>query len=163
LSVILEKLNADHRSPVIDIFNYYIENGFAAYPETKVPYEFFDMFLGLVQKYPAAAVKDETGRVVAFALLRPYHPMAAFQRTSEITYFVAPDRIGRGLGGILLSHLETEAKKMGIDSILADISSRNERSISFHLKNGFKECGRFEKVGKKFGQDFDQVWMQKRL
>jgi len=35
--------------------------------------------------------------------------------------------------------------------------------IEFHLKNGFRECGRFMKVGRKFGEDFDVVWMQKQL
>jgi phosphinothricin acetyltransferase len=163
MTVVIEKLNVDHRIPVMDIFNHYIENSFAAYPESRLPYEVFDMFLGMAQKYPAVVARDESGQVAGFALLRSYQALAAFQRTAEITYFVAPGRIGRGLGKIFLDYLEAEAGKMGIDTILADISSLNEGSIAFHLKNGFKECGRFEKVGRKTGRDFDQVWMQKRL
>ncbi len=31
--VIFEKLSDDHRTSVIDIFNFYIENDFSAYPE----------------------------------------------------------------------------------------------------------------------------------
>ncbi|MBU2552083.1 MAG: GNAT family N-acetyltransferase [Proteobacteria bacterium] len=163
MSFTIEKLAGDHREPAIDIFNHYVENGFAAYPENRVPYEFFDVFLGLAARYPAFAARNETGRIVAFALLRSYHPMPAFQRTAEVSYFIAPDHTGKGLGRILLARLEDEARQAGIDTLLADISSRNPGSIHFHLKNGFKECGRFEKVGRKFGQDFDQVWMQKRL
>jgi L-amino acid N-acyltransferase YncA len=30
-------------------------------------------------------------------------------------------------------------------------------------KNGFRECGRFERAGRKNEQDFDIVWMQRRL
>jgi phosphinothricin acetyltransferase len=89
--------------------------------------------------------------------------MAAFLRTAEVSYFVAPDRTGQGLGSTLLAFLEGEAPKMGVDSLLADISSLNEGSIRFHLAHGFKECGRFKRVGRKFGRDFDQVWMQKLL
>ncbi|MFH1137548.1 MAG: N-acetyltransferase family protein [Pseudomonadota bacterium] len=163
MPAVFEKLAPAHRNQVIDIFNHYIENSFAAYPETKVPYSFFDLFLGLAAKYPAVAAVDEDGTVIAFALLRPYHPMPAFSRTAEITYFIAPGRTGRGLGGRLLAHLENEARALGIDVILADISSLNEGSIAFHAKNGFGECGRFEKVGRKFGRDFDQVWMRKAL
>jgi L-amino acid N-acyltransferase YncA len=33
-------LNEDRKS-IIDIFNYYVENSYAAYPETKLPYEAF--------------------------------------------------------------------------------------------------------------------------
>lgn len=163
MPVVLEDLSIDHRIGVIDIFNHYIENSYAAYPEKKVPYDFFDMLLGMTLQHPAVAARDETGRVIAFALLRPYHAMQAFDRTAEISYFVAPDQTGRGVGTIMLSHLEAEAVKMGIDTLLADISSRNQGSISFHRKNGFRECGRFDKVGRKFGRDFDQVWMQKHL
>lgn len=35
------------RESVMDIFNYYIENSFSAYPERKLPYEFFDTFLNM--------------------------------------------------------------------------------------------------------------------
>jgi phosphinothricin acetyltransferase len=48
-------------------------------------------------------------------------------------------------------------------SLLANVSSRNEASLNFHLKNGFVECGRFKDVGTKFGEYFDVVWLQKFL
>ena len=38
---------------------------------------------------------------------------------------------------------------------MASISSMNEASIAFHRKNGFRECGRFERAGRKNDQDFD--------
>ncbi|MBN1905909.1 MAG: GNAT family N-acetyltransferase [Deltaproteobacteria bacterium] len=42
-------------------------------------------------------------------------------------------------------------------------SWNNPGSINFHQKNGFNEGGRLKKVGKKNGQEFDTVWMQKML
>jgi phosphinothricin acetyltransferase len=63
----------------------------------------------------------------------------------------------------MLNHLVDKAKQKGIWSILASISSLNEGSINFHKKNGFIECGRFKNVGRKKGQIFDTVWMQKML
>jgi len=60
-----------------------------------------------------------------------------------------------------LNVLIKEAKRKGFDTLLASISSLNEISLNFHLKNGFTECGRFKRIGKKFGQDFDEVWMQR--
>jgi phosphinothricin acetyltransferase len=38
--------------PVIDIFNTYIENSFAAYPEAKVRYDFYDRLLEITKGYP---------------------------------------------------------------------------------------------------------------
>jgi len=61
----------------------------------------------------------------------------------------------------LQERLLQEAKEKGISSILAGISSLNSVSLAFHKKRGFQECGRFQKIGRKWGQDFDVVWMQK--
>ena len=41
MNYIFEELCERHREPVIDIYNHYIENSFSAYPEQRVPYEFF--------------------------------------------------------------------------------------------------------------------------
>ena len=38
-------ITEEDREPIIDIFNFYILNSFAAYPEAEVPYEAFDIFL----------------------------------------------------------------------------------------------------------------------
>lgn len=154
--------NEDCKS-IMDIFNHYVENSFAAYPETKLPYEAFDMFFQVGQGYPSAKVEDKNGRVIGFGLLRAHNPMPTFAKTAEITYFIHPDHTGKGVGTKLLNYLEIEGMKKGITNILANISSLNLRSIDFHKKNGFIECGRFKNVGSKKGQLFDTVWMQKML
>lgn len=145
----------------MDIFNYYVENSFAAYPENKLPYEAFDMFLQMSSGFPTGSIRDQNGKIVGFGMLRTHNPMPTFSRTAEVTYFIHPDHTGVGLGKMLLSYLEKGAVEKGITNILASISSLNPRSIEFHQKNGFRECGRFRKVGKKNGQEFDTVWMQK--
>lgn len=156
-------ISNEDRKSIIDIFNHYVENSFAAYPEAKLPYEAFDMFLQMSQGYPTAKVQDKNGRVIGFGLLRSHNPMSTFAKTAEITYFIHPDHTGKGIGTKLLSLLEEEGMKKGITNILANISSLNPRSIDFHKKNGFIECGRFKSVGRKKGQLFDTVWMQKEL
>ena len=157
----ISSISDEDREPIIDIFNYYVENSFAAYPETRLPYEAFDMFLRISQGYPTAAVKDNNGNLIGFGLLRVHNPMPTFSKTAEITYFISPEHTGKGIGTKLLNHLEDQGKKNGITNILANISSLNIRSIDFHKKNGFIECGRFKRVGMKNGQVFDTVWMQK--
>jgi len=150
------------REAVIDLFNYYIENSFAAYPEKKIPYGLFDQFLTLTEGYPAFTVRDEESadRVVGFAFLRPYHPLSEFQRAAEITYFIEPGYTGQGIGSRILERMIGAAKRKGIDTILANVSSLNESSLRFHERHGFAECGRFRRVAKKKGQDLDVVWMQ---
>jgi L-amino acid N-acyltransferase YncA len=148
---------------VIDIFNYYVENSFAAYPEDPVPPQFFETFLSMSAGYPFLVAKDGPGNVLGFALLRPHSPMPAFSRTAEIACFIAPQYTGKGIGKAMQERLLHEAREKGITSILAGISSLNSASIAFHKKRGFQECGRFLKIGRKWGQDFDVVWMQKMI
>ncbi len=52
---------------------------------------------------------------------------------------------------------------MGVDSILAGMSSLNEAGLAFHARHGFAECGRFRGIGRKRGRDFDVVWMQRAI
>jgi L-amino acid N-acyltransferase YncA len=159
----LEPVRAEEGNQVIDIFNYYVENSFAAYPEDKVPYEFFQSFLNLTQGYPFLVAKDFIGRVVGFGSLRPYSPLPTFSQTAEISNFISPEHTGKGIGQQVLDRLLEEARIMGITTILASISSLNQASLAFHKKNGFVECGRFTRIGRKKGQEFDVVWMQRMV
>jgi len=67
-----------HSQSVIDIFNYYVENGFSAYSEKKVSHEFFDMLMDVSHGYPAIVAEDNHDQVIGFALLRAHHPMSTF-------------------------------------------------------------------------------------
>ena len=159
----ISPLSPADRKAIIDIFNYYVENSFAAYPEQTLSYEAFDMFLNMSNGFPRGSVKDQHGTTVGFGMLHAHNPLPTFAHTAEVSYFIHPDYTGKGLGKLLLSFLEASAVDQGITIILANISSLNPSSIRFHQKNGFRECGRFKKVGKKRGQEFDTIWMQKML
>lgn len=159
----LRAVHIEDRKPIMDILNHYVEHSFAAYPDSKMPYEAFEVFLQMGSDYPKAAVTDSEGRVVGFGRLRPHNPLPSFSHTAEVTYFLHPDHTGKGIGKLLLDHLEAEARRKGVSSILASISSLNPGSIRFHQKNGFVEVGRFVRIAKKQGREFDTVWMQKML
>jgi phosphinothricin acetyltransferase len=156
-------LTTGDRKAVIDIFNYYVEHSFAAYTEKKLAYHDFEMLIQRSSGYPAGALKDEQDNTIGFGMLRSHNPIPAFSRTAEVTYFILPENTGKGLGTMLLAFLEREARQKRITNLLATISSFNPASIRFHEKNGFKACGRFEKVGEKNGYLFDTLWMQKFL
>lgn len=159
----ISPISIEDRESIIDVFNYYVENSFAAYLDSKLPYQAFDMLLQISKGYPTGSIKDQEGIVVGFGMLRTHNPISTFSQTAEVTYFIHPDHTGKGLGKMLLASLEKGGREIGITNILANISSLNPRSIDFHQRNGFIECGRFKKVGKKNGRDFDTVWMQKML
>ena len=122
-----------------------------------------DKMMEMAKGYCAIVVKNSDGRVIGYALLRPHHFANTCKRTSELTYFLLPEYTRQGIGKAILDHLIGEAKRLGIDNLTASVSSLNEVSIAFHRKNGFHECGCIRQVGRKFGQDFDVIWFQRRL
>lgn len=156
-------LQEQHRQGFLDILNHYILTSPAAFPDQPVPESFFDRFLTFAETHPACAIMSKDEQMVGFALLHSYHWASTFNRVAEITYFLRPEYTRNGLGKAALDWLIERAKPLGIDRILACISSLNQPSLEFHLKNGFTICGRFPQVGLKNGQDFDLVWMVRKI
>lgn len=159
----LEAIASQHREGVLDIMNYFIATSMAAFSESAVGYDFYDRLELLTRGYPTAVLSLAGGQVVGMGFLRPYHLLDSFRRTAETAYFILPGHSGQGLGAAMLAYFERGARQMGVDSLLAAISSHNLGSIRFHQRHGFVEAGRFRQIGRKHGKDFDVVWMQKRL
>ena len=154
--------DTDQRA-ILSIFNHYVETTYASYFESRVDESFLIQLEQMTSGYPFYVIETPEKQVVGFGFIHRYHPARAFERVGELSYFILPSHTRKGLGTRLLNLLVGDAMQMGIDTLLASISSLNESSVEFHRKNGFAECGRFIRVGQKFGQDFDVVWMQRSL
>lgn len=148
---------------ILDIFNYFTENSYAAYTENPERSAFFKRLWQVSEGYPFYVAENSAGEIIGFALLHAYYQLPVFRRAARITYFIKTEYTRQGLGTMFLDKLIRDARELGIDNILASISSLNDQSLQFHLKHGFAECGRFLKAGRKWGRDFDEVWMQKLL
>jgi phosphinothricin acetyltransferase len=163
MNYVFDTMREEHRQPVMDIFNYFIENTFAAYPEAPLSDGVFDQFLAISRKYPNVVVMDKKHDIMGFAFLQPYHPADTFRKTAVATYFILPDHTRKGIGAMILETFIKDAKKMGLKHILVNISSLNPGSIEFHRKNGFHKCGTFENIGVKAGKKFSVIWMVRSI
>ena len=161
----LETMTECHGAEIVRILNHYIQNGFiVSYDEPFADSYIKDMLESTKGKgYPAFTAKDERGHVVGFCFLRPYNPAPTMKRTAEIAYMIHPDHMRKGLGTLMLERLKNEAVSLGADNLIASILSRNEESLSFHKKHGFRQVGHLEAVGEKFGKDFGIIYMQLRI
>jgi phosphinothricin acetyltransferase len=145
---------------ITSIFNHFVINSHAAYPEEPVESSFFRSKYLQAPDYPFVVASAER-EVVGFAYLAPFQPVPTMRRSAMLTYFIRPDHTGKRLGERFLDLLVDEGKRLGVTNYLAHISSANDGSIRFHRKHGFTECGRFREVGVKGGRTFDMVWMQR--
>jgi len=150
-------------SAVARVFNHFVKTSYAAFPSQEVDDSFLDRLRALAGRFPIHAIESPEGTVVGFAVIRPYHYADTLRRTAEAIIFILPEHTRQGLGGRILKQLEADARAHGVDTLLGCASSRNEQSIAFQKAHGFAECGRFQRVGRKFNEDFDFVWLQKFL
>jgi phosphinothricin acetyltransferase len=148
------------RDAIIEIFNHYVTTGFAAYPDKPVPQAFFETLREGAYAFPVIESEEE---LVGFGILRPFLPFTTFARTATVTTFVSPTYRHQKYGSIILRAMTDAAAGRRIVTLLANISSKNTESLKFHAKHGFFECGRMLRVGSKFNELFDIVWMQKNL
>jgi L-amino acid N-acyltransferase YncA len=157
----IRAVSANDWEPITAIFNHFVTDSFAAYPDQPVDESFFRDRHNSNPTYPFVVVEIE-GVVVGFAYLSPFHSASTIRRTAILTYFLHPEQTGRGIGTEVLEHLLQAGNSLGLTNFLAHVSSLNPGSVRFHLKHGFTECGRFLDVGEKDGHLFDMVWLQKR-
>jgi len=156
----IRKAKPEDEQTVVSIYNYFIENSFAAYSNEKVGTEIFDKYFSESITFMILEVEN---KVVGFAYLQFYLRFSNFNKSALVTYFILPENTKKGFGTKILDKLEEIAKSNNIDNLIANISSGNKQSLNFHKKRGFIECGRFKKMGNKFGQDIDIIWVQKFL
>jgi L-amino acid N-acyltransferase YncA len=109
-------------------------------------------------------VAVDDGDIGGYAYASPYRARPAYRHTVEDSIYVREDRLGSGLGKLLMPALITATQACGMRQMIAVIGdSANEASITLHRRFGFHDAGLLKDVGFKFGRWLDTVFMQRSL
>jgi L-amino acid N-acyltransferase YncA len=109
-------------------------------------------------------VAEDDGEIVGYAYASPYRARVAYRYTVEDSVYVRVDRLGAGLGRLLLPTLILATQACGMRQMIAVIGdSGNQASIRLHRGFGFRDAGLLKDVGFKFGRPLDTVFMQRSL
>ena len=157
--IIRPKKDEDLES-VLEVINFYVENNFAAYSDEPYTSSMIDEWN---KKAKVFLVLETGNKVIGFGFVSSFKPHKSCSHVGVLTYFILQEYTGKGLGTKLINQLFTKGKNLGITNYLAHISSKNEGSLNFHKKHGFKEVGRFKDISVKKGKSLDMVWVQKKL
>jgi phosphinothricin acetyltransferase len=104
------------------------------------------------------------GRIAGYAYCGPWKTRPAYRHTVEDSIYLAPDAVGRGIGGRLLDALLTECTGAGVREVIAVIAdAEGAASIALHRNRGFVDAGRLTAVGFKHGRWLDTVLLQRSL
>jgi L-amino acid N-acyltransferase YncA len=104
------------------------------------------------------------GRIAGYAYCAPWKTRPAYRHTVEDSIYLAPDAVGRGIGGRLLDALLTECAGAGVREVVAVIVDADAAaSLALHRNRGFVDAGRLTAVGFKHGRWLDTVLLQRSL
>lgn len=161
--VVVLPLTEPHTAPALATYNHYILHSTANFHEEPLSEEEFRKMLTFSQPGHGAyaALTGET--FLGLGYVGPYKTRCAYRFAAEVTIYLAPDALRRGVGSALLAALETRARSGGIRTLIAGICFENEPSARFFEKHGYERCTHFKKVGYKFGWTLDTVYAQKFL
>jgi phosphinothricin acetyltransferase len=108
-------------------------------------------------------VAEQAGEVVGYAYAVPFRKRPAYRYTVKHSIYVRNDRLGRGVGRMLLAALVDACAAGGYRQMIGYIDGANEASFRLHKSFGFHEVGRLPSVGYKFGHWTESVMMQRSL
>lgn len=99
---------------------------------------------------------DDT--VLGWTALIPVSNRRVYSGVAEVSLYMGTDYRGKGIGSSLLEALIDKSEKAGIWSLQAGIFPENTASLGLFKKNGFREIGRREKVGRMMNGKYAGKW-----
>jgi L-amino acid N-acyltransferase YncA len=101
-------------------------------------------------------------RVIGWAALSRVSDRCVYAGVAEVSVYVGEKGRGRGTGRALLEALVEASEKRGIWTLQAGVFPENIASVRLHLKCGFREVGRRERLGKRNGAWRDVLLLERR-
>jgi L-amino acid N-acyltransferase YncA len=107
-------------------------------------------------------VAEDAGVILGFAYGNMFRERMAYRFMVEDSIYLSPDAQRKGVGSLLLGDLIIQCTARGFRQMVAIIgdSEFSLGSIGVHRRLGFKETGRMEGSGFKFGRWLDTMVMQ---
>jgi phosphinothricin acetyltransferase len=150
---------------LLDIYNHHVLTSAATFdvaPHTLEQRQEWFSHHGTAGRY-RLLVAERDHVVLGYATSSPFRARAAYDTSVETSIYVREGTLGQGIGGQLYGRLFALLAGEDIHRAYALVTPPNPASIALHLRFGFREIGRLHEVGRKFGQWWDVVWLEKRF
>jgi phosphinothricin acetyltransferase len=155
----------DDLPALTELYNHYVRETAITFDvepftlETRRPW--FEQFAA--QGRHQLFVAERGGRVLGYACAMRFRLKAAYLPSVETSVYLRPEAHGRGLGTRLYAALFGALAGEDVHRAYAGITLPNPASVALHARFGFRACGTFREVGRKFGSWWDVTWMEKKM
>jgi phosphinothricin acetyltransferase len=108
-------------------------------------------------------IAEHDGQCMGYAYGSSHRDRAAYRWSVEVSAYIHPNYLRRGIGTALYAELLPQLAGKGYCHAYAGITLPNEGSVALHRRAGFADVGVFKAVGRKFESWHDAAWFQKTL
>jgi phosphinothricin acetyltransferase len=108
-------------------------------------------------------VAEVDGTVTGYVETGPFRPKPAYDRSIELSIYVAPDAQGSGAGSALYGALFERLAGRDLHRAYSIIALPNDASVRFHERWGFVHRGTLTEAGYKFGRYLDVAFYERAL
>ena len=156
--VIIDQMRASDWEQVRAIYLEGIRSGHSTFETDAPSWEMWDE--GHLQ-IPRLVMRDDE-MVLGWAVLSPVSKRHVYRGVAEVTVYVSENAQAQGIGRTLLEALIDESEKNGIWTLQASIFPENTASVQLHLRCGFREVGRRERIAMLNGVWRDTLLFERR-
>jgi phosphinothricin acetyltransferase len=143
------------------IYNHYVLHTTVTFEEDAVaPDEIARRMHAVVDAGLPWLVAELEGDLVGYAYADKWKTRSAYRHSVESTVYLAPQRVGNGLGTALYGALIDALRATRTHLVIGGIALPNDASIALHERLGFVHTGRFDEVGRKFERWVDVGYWQ---
>lgn len=98
-------------------------------------------------------VAEADGRVVGCVYLTSFYGgRPAYDKTAEISTYIAPDQQGIGIGTMLKQRMIEACPRLGVETLVSMYFDHNEATQRLNDKLGFEAAGHLREIADVFGQ-----------
>lgn len=157
--------DADDLPAVAAIYTHYTLRTTTTFnTEVRTPREWMQRFSARSGPGHHLLVAERDGAVVGYVETQRFRPKPAYDRSVELSVYLAPDVTGGGVGGALFAELlgRLEAHPQ-VHRVYAIIALPNDVSVAFHERWGFVHRGTLSEAGYKFGRYLDVAYYERAV
>ncbi|BFT73145.1 N-acetyltransferase family protein [Paenibacillus sp. P36] len=160
-TVMFKTIEASDIPALMDIYNHFVMNSTASFHTEPVTItEFTESVIHPNSRFQTFVI-TLNGELQGYVQVMPHKKKQAYATTGEVTIYLQPGCVGKGIGSAAIQFIETFAKEQDFHSLISTICADNKPSIHMFSKNGYTQCAHFREVGFKWGKFLDIVTYQK--
>lgn len=162
-SVSIRKAVMGDLESILQIYNQGIEDRIATLEEEPKHLQYMHTWFAERPDRYTVLVAEQSEQIVGWASLNPYSHRCAYAGVADLSVYVEREWRGKGVGSVLLSHIESAARENGFHKIVLFTFPFNASGQALYRKRCFREVGIFRNQGKLDGAFVDVMAMEKIL